>query len=283
VTYLPVDNNGLVQISDLEKAIKPTTILLSIIYVNNEIGVVQPIAEIGQKLKEINSERRASSHPQIYFHTDATQAVQYFNCQVDFLGVDFLSLSGHKFYAPKGIGVLYLRKDTPLVRLQDGGGQEYRLRAGTENVPSIVALGQAIQIAREQNLKVKKSTEELRDKLIAGVLQIKGTQLIGARVKRSAHIASFLIDGVEGEAMILLLSEKGVAVSSGSACTSGLLQPSHVLTAMGVLPEKAHGSLRFSLGSQTKKEDIKEVLKILPGVISSLRRMAPDLSDFKLK
>jgi cysteine desulfurase len=283
VTYLPVNNNGVVQISDLEKAIKSNTILVSIIYVNNETGVVQPIAEIGQNLKKINSERQVLGQPRIYFHTDATQAIQYFNCQVNFLGVDYLSLSGHKFYAPKGVGVLYFRQGAPLKRQQDGGGQEYRLRAGTENVPSIVALGQAIEIVKKQNLSMNKPMEKLRGQLIAGVLQIKDTQLIGAKVERSPHIASFLIDGVEGEAMLLLLSEKGIAVSSGSACTSGLLQPSHVLTAMGILPEKAHGSLRFSLGNQTKEEEIKEVIKVLPGVISFLRRMAPDLSDSKLK
>ncbi len=283
VTYLPVDKNGVVQLSNLEKTLKPTTILISIIYVNNETGVIQPIVEIGQKLKRINSKRQVLGQPRIYFHTDATQAIQYFNCNVDFLGVDCLSLSGHKFYAPKGVGALYFRKRVSLIRQQDGGGQEYRLRAGTENVPSIVALGQAIEIVKKQNLEANKPMEKLRDQLIDGVLQIKGTQLIGAKAKRSPHIASFLIDGVEGEAMLLLLSEKGVTVSSGSACTSGLLQPSHVLIAMGILPEKAHGSLRFSLGSQTKEEEIKEVIKVLPGVISFLRRMAPDLSDFKLK
>jgi len=283
VTYLPVDNNGVIRTSDLEKAVKPSTILVSIIYVNNETGVVQPIKVIGQKLKKINVKRQVLGQPKIYFHTDATQAIQYFNCNVDFLGVDYLSLSGHKFYAPKGVGALYFRKGISLIRQQDGGGQEYRLRAGTENVPSIVALGKAIEMVKKQKLEVKDTTEKLRDQLIAGVLQIKGVQLIGKKSQRSPHIASFLIDGVEGEAMLLLLSEKGVAVSSGSACTSGLLQPSHVLIAMGILPEKAHGSLRFSLGNQTKKEEIKEVIKILPGVISFLRRMAPDLSDFKLK
>jgi len=283
VTYLPVNENGLVQIVDLEKAIKLNTILVSIIYVNNETGVIQPIAEIGEKLKKINIERQVLGQSKVYFHTDATQAIQYFNCQVDSLGVDCLSLSGHKFYAPKGVGVLYLRKGISLTRQQDGGGQEYRLRAGTENVPFIVALGQALEIVGKQNPEINKVMEKLRDQLIAGVLQIKSTQLIGAGAKRSPHIASFLIDGAEGEAMLLLLSEKGIAVSSGSACTSGLLEPSHVLRAMGILPEKAHGSLRFSLGNQTKEEEIKEVIKVLPEVISSLRRMAPDLSDFKLK
>lgn len=283
VTYLPVDKNGKVRLSDLEKAIKPNTVLISIIYVNNETGVIQPLVEIGQKIKEINPQRQVLGQPKIYFHTDATQAIQYFNCQVDFLGVDALSLSGHKFYAPKGIGVLYLRQGTPLLKQQDGGGQEYRLRAGTENVPSIVGLGQALEIIKKQDSEIKNLTEKLRDKLITGVLKIKGAQLIGEKVERSPHIASFLIDGVEGESMLLLLSEKGIAISSGSACTSGLLKPSHVLTAMGILPEKAHGSLRFSLGNQTQEEEIETVIKVLPGVINFLRKMAPNLNNFNLK
>jgi cysteine desulfurase len=275
VTYLPVDKDGLVKVEDVEKSIKPETVLVSLMYVNNEVGTIQPIAEIGKLIQKINVSRLASHLSRIFFHTDATQAIQYLDCQVDKLGVDLLSLSGHKFYAPKGVGVLYFRKGTPLIRQQDGGGQEYRLRAGTENVPYIVGLGKAIEKVKSQKSKVK--TEYLRDKLIEGVLKIPGVKLVGEPKKNAPHIATFLVDGVEGEAMLLLLSEKGIAASSGSACTSGLLEPSHVLLAMGYKPEQAHGSLRFSLGQGTNDEEIDYVIKVLPGIIQKLRKMAPKL------
>ena len=275
VTYLPVDKDGLVKVEDIQKAIRPETVLVSLMYVNNEVGTIQPIAEIGKLIQKINVSRLASHLSRIFFHTDATQAIQYLDCQVDKLGVDLLSLSGHKFYAPKGVGVLYFRKGTPLIRQQDGGGQEYRLRAGTENVPYIVGLGKAIEKVKSQKSKVK--TEYLRDKLIEGVLKIPGVKLVGEPKKNAPHIATFLVDGVEGEAMLLLLSEKGIAASSGSACTSGLLEPSHVLLAMGYKPEQAHGSLRFSLGQGTNDEEIDYVIKVLPGIIQKLRKMAPKL------
>jgi len=243
-------------------------------YVNNEVGTIQPIQEIGQLIKKINVSRISSHVSPVYFHTDATQAIQYLNCNVDDLGVDLLSLSGHKIYAPKGVGALYLRKGTPLIRQQDGGGQEYRLRAGTENVPYIVALGKAIeQISDSDVSRIKK----LRDKLIEGVLQIPQVTLVGDAQKNAPHIETFLVNGVEGEAMMLLLSDEGIAASSGSACTSGLLEPSHVLLAMGYKPEQAHGSLRFSLGKDNTEEEIEKVIKVLPGIIQKLRKMAPKL------
>ena len=284
VTYLPVDKDGLVKVEDIQKAIRPETVLVSVMYVNNEVGTIQPIREIGQLIKKINQSRTTNHQPPIYFHTDATQAIQYLDCQVAKLGVDLLSLSGHKFYAPKGVGVLYFKKGTPMVRQQDGGGQEYCLRAGTENVPYIVGLGKAIEkvknpfgpsSGRGQKSKVK--TEYLRDKLIEGVLKITGVKLVGEPKKNAPHIATFLVDGVEGEAMLLLLSEKGIAASSGSACTSGLLEPSHVLLAMGYQPQQAHGSLRFSLGKENTQEEIDYVIKVLPEIIQKLRKMAPKL------
>jgi len=275
VTYLPVDKDGMVKVEEVEKAIKPETVLISIMYVNNEVGTIEPIKQIGELIKKINASRLASGFSRIYFHTDATQAIQYLDCQVDKLGVDLLSLSGHKLYAPKGVGVLYLRKGTPLIRQQDGGVQEYGLRAGTENVPYIVGLGKAVEKLKTQNSKRK--TEYLREKLIRGVLKIPGVKLVGDPQKNAPHIATFLIDGVEGEAILLLLSEKGIAASSGSACTSGLLEPSHVLTAMGIPPEQAHGSLRFSLGKDNTEEEIDYVIKVLPGVVQKLRKMAPKL------
>ncbi len=291
VTYLPVDKAGLISIKDLEKAIRLETVLVSIMYVNNEVGTIQPIAKIGKLIKGINVSRLTSHISPIYFHTDATQAIQSLNCDVNYLGVDLLSLSGHKFYAPKGIGVLYFKKDTPLVRQQDGGGQEYRLRAGTENVPYIVGLGKAIEKVKSQKSTLrlhsgltvsevepsKVKTEYLRDKLIDDVLKIPKVKLVGDSKKNAPHITTFLVDGVEGEAMLLLLSEKGIAASSGSACTSGLLEPSHVLTAMGIPPEQAHGSLRFSLGQENTEEEIDYVIKVLPEVINQLRKMAPKL------
>jgi len=187
-------------------------------------------------------------------------------------------LSGHKLYAPKGVGALYIRKGTPLVRQQDGGGQEYSLRAGTENVPYIVALGKAVESVVSRQSSVIKRTTMFRNKLIKGVLKILDVELTGHPKNCAPHIASFVIKEAEGEAMLLLLSDKGIAASSGSACTSGLLKPSHVLTAMGYKPQEAHGSLRFSLGKNNTQEEIDYVIKVLPGVIKRLRRMAPKLS-----
>lgn len=275
VTYLPVDRYGLVKVSDVEKAIRPETVLISIMYVNNETGTIEPIEEIGKLIKKLNTKRYPLAANRIYFHTDATQAIQYLDCNVDKLGVDLLSLTGHKIYAPKGIGALYIRKGTPLVRQQDGGGQEYNLRAGTENVPYIVGLGKAIQLVQENKKQSAKRTEKLRERLVKGVLKISGTRLTGHPTRTAPHITCFIVDGAEGEAMILHLSDKGIAASSGSACTSGLLKPSHVLTAMGYKPQEAHGSLRFSLGKNNSGEEIDYVMKVLPEVIERLRKMAP--------
>jgi cysteine desulfurase len=277
VTYLPVDKDGLVKINDVERSIKPETVLVSIMYVNNEVGTIEPIEEIGKLIKKINISRLTSHISPLYFHTDATQAIQYLNCDVNYLGVDLLSLSGHKFYAPKGVGILYFKKGTPLVGQQDGGGQEYRLRAGTENVPYIVALGKAVEQISKFQVSISNKIKELRDRLIEGILQIPGVKLVGNPKKNAPHIATFLVEGVEGEAMLLLLSEKGVAASSGSACTSGLLEPSHVLLAMGYKPEQAHGSLRFSLGQENTPQEIDYVIKVLPGIIRKLRKIAPKL------
>lgn len=277
VTYLPVDKNGLVRIADIEKAIRPETVLVSIMFVNNEVGMIEPIEEIGRLIKKINQTGNRRQETKIYFHTDATQAIQYLDCHVERLGVDLLSLSGHKIYAPKGVGVLYLREATPLSRQQNGGGQEHQLRAGTENVPYIVGFGKAVELVEQDKAQSAKRIEKLKERLIAGVLKIPGTKLTGHPTKQAPHIASFLIQGAEGEAILLLLDEAGIAASSGSACTSGLLEPSHVLTAMGYQPQEAHGSLRFSLGKQTTEEEIDYVIKVLPGIVEKLRKMAPKL------
>jgi len=277
VTYLPVDKYGIVDIKDIRQAIRPETVLVSIMYVNNEMGTIEPMREIGQTISQINKLRMENGKRKIFFHTDATQAIQYLDCNVDKLGVDLLSFSGHKLCAPKGIGALYIRSGVPFVRQQDGGGQEYNLRAGTENVPYIVGLGKAIELVQENKAHSTKRIGKLRERLIEGVLKISGVKLVGHPTNQAPHIATFIIEGAEGEAMLLLLSDKRIAASSGSACTSGLLKPSHVLTAMGYKPQEAHGSLRFSLGKDTTLKEIDYVVKVLPEVIKKLRKMAPKL------
>lgn len=275
VTYLPVDGYGRVNVFEMEKAITPETVLISIMYVNNEVGTIQPIAEIGSLVKAANETRKKEQGLPLYFHTDATQAIQYLDSDVEKLGVDLLSFTGHKIYAPKGVGALYIRKGVPIVRQLDGGGQEKRLRAGTENVPYIVALGKAVELCGQAKKKETKRLEKLRNLLIAEMLKIPGTKLTGDAVNRAPHIASFLVEGAEGEALILLLADKGIIASTGSACNSGDLQPSHVLSAMGVPPENSHGSIRFSLGRKITKDDIAYVSMVLPKVVNRLREMAP--------
>ncbi len=266
VTYLKVDSTGMINFQELQKSVSPQTVLVSIGYVNNEVGTVQEIRKIGLLIKSINMQRKK----RIYFHTDATQALMYYGCKVNSNWIDLLSFSGHKIGAPKGIGVLYKRNELKITRQIDGGAQEMGLRSGTENTPCIVGLGEAIE-----RIKVNKKIKTLREKLIKGVLNIPGTSLTGHTVFRAPHIASFVIDGVEGEAMVLRLSDNGIIASSGSACTSSSLSPSHVLTAMGINPEKSHGSLRFSLSKNTTALEINYVIKKLPRVVKDLRIMAP--------
>lgn len=271
VTWLAVDKFGLVNPEDIKKFTEKNTVLVSVMYVNNEIGTIEPIKEIGQMLKKINRQRTSP----IYFHADAVQAIQYLDCHVQKLGVDFLSLSGHKFHGPKGVGVLFKREGTPIVRQQDGGEQEFGLRAGTENVAFIVGLAEAIELAVKDKAKKVKKVVNLREKLIKEILKIDGIHLTGHPQKRIPHIVSFVVEGAEGEAMVLLLDEFGIAASSGSACTSKILEPSHVLKAIGIPAEFAHGSLRLSLSSKTTEEEIDYVLEVLPKIIKKLRQMAP--------
>lgn len=277
VTFLPVDENGCVSVVDLEKAIKETTTLVSIMYVNNEVGTIEPIDEIGQMLKRVNEKRQKAGLRRIFFHSDAVQAIQYLDCRVDELGVDLLSLSAHKFYGPKGIGALHIRKGTPIVRQIDGGRQEYHLRAGTENVAGIVGMGCALAQVKSSKFKVQSDKiRKLRDRLIERVLEnVSRSSLTGHPEKRVPHIASFIIEGAEGESILLALDQNGVAASSGSACTSGVLEPSHVLTAMGIPPERSHGSLRFSLGKDNTEEEVDYVIKVLPGIVEKLREISP--------
>ena len=282
ITYLPVYKDGIVKIEDIQKAIKPNTLLISIMYVNNEIGTVQPIAEIGRLIKKINeaNKLKAESH-KLLFHTDATQAINYFDCKVDKLGVDLLSMSAHKIYGPKGVGVLYIRKGTPIVRKQDGGAQEFGLRAGTLNTPGIVGLGKAIEQVKSRKLKVK-SIVSLRDYLIQKVLkEIPDSNLNGSKIKRSPNNANFIFSRVEGESLLMMLDAEGVFGSTGSACSSGSLKPSHVLLSLGLKPEEAHSSLRLTLGKDTTKKDIDYTSRVIKKVVEKLRKFSGNvLEDF---
>lgn len=281
ITYLPVDRYGLVKLKDLEKAIRPETILISIMYANNEVGTIEPISEIGKLIKNINKKRKNK----IYFHTDAVQAAGYLDCDVQKLSVDALSLSGHKIYGPKGIGLLYLKKDVPFVSQIQGGAQENSYRAGTENVAGILGLGKAITLIKK-NKKVINKIERLRNKLVTEILKnISGAELTGPPIdetslsigfkNRLANSASFCFKNIEGESLLISLDQIGIAASSGSACTSGSLKPSHVLLAIGIPPEIAHGSLRLTLGKDNSEPEIDYLIKELPKIIKRLRKISP--------
>lgn len=270
VTYLPVDSYGLVDPDDVKKAITDNTVLISVMHANNEIGTIEPITEIGR----IAQERRVA------FHTDAVQTVGHIPVDVNELGVDLLAMSAHKLYGPKGIGALYIRKGTRITPLLHGGEQERRRRAGTENVAAIVGLGKAAEIAqREMDAEVKRLIP-LRDHLIEGLTeQIEHIHLNGHPTRRLPNNVNVSIDFVEGESMLLNLDLTGIAASTGSACSSSSLEPSHVLLAMGLSHELAHGSLRFTLGRENDEEDIERVLEVLPMIVTKLRAMSPLLKS----
>lgn len=265
VTYLPVDENGLITAQQVADAIREDTCLVTIMFANNEIGTIMPISEIGAICKE----------KKIPFHTDAVQAVGNVPIDVKEMNIDMLSLSGHKIHAPKGIGCLYIRGGISIPNLIFGGAQERSKRAGTENVPSIVALGVAITDACTDIQGKAEKVSKLRDKLIDGILQIPQTRLNGDRVKRLAGNVNISIRGVEGESLLLTLDLNGIAASSGSACTSGSLDPSHVLLAIGLPHEVAHGSLRLSINEETTEEDVDYILSVIPNVVKRLRAMSP--------
>jgi len=331
-TYIKPDSDGIISVKSVEDAIRDNTILVSIMYVNNETGVVSPIREIGLMLEKENSHRKSvisTSHSdekspaaeknmgslantrddkksrKILFHTDAVQAAEFFEISPEYLKVDLLTFTAHKLHGPKGIGVLYVRKNTPIKPQIVGGSQELQLRAGTENISGIAGLHKALDLilkersdlpagsqiksgmtaqgdssAEPQNDKAKGVGRDdiatLRDKLENSILQnISDTKLNGSKTQRAPHITNISFINVEGEAIVLNLDFLGIAVSSGSACTSRSLDPSHVLMAMGIPPEKAHGSIRFSLSRYTTEEEIDEVLKVLPKIIAKLRLMSP--------
>jgi cysteine desulfurase len=272
ITCLPVDKYGLVDPDDVKKAITNKTILISVMHANNEVGTIEPVEEIGRIAREAG----------IYFHSDAVQTAGHIPVSVDGLRVDLLSISGHKLYGPKGVGALYVRKGTKLVPLMHGGEHEKRRRAGTENVPGIVGLGKAAELAGQEMGKETERLAYLRDKLIKGLeKKVDHIRLNGHPTKRLPNNVNVSVDFVEGESMILNLDLEGICASTGSACSSASLEPSHVLLALGSSPEQAHGSLRFTLGKENAEADIERVLAVLPGIVAKLRAMSPLLKTKK--
>lgn len=271
ITRLPVDKYGLVDPVDVEKAIKPETILVSVIHGSNEIGTIQPIAEIGKICREKG----------VYFHTDASQSFGKIPIDVNEMNIDLLTASSHKMYGPKGAACLFIRKGVKITPLLHGGGHESGLRSSTSNVPAIVGFANACEICRKEMKSESRKTAALRDKLIRGVLKIPGSHLNGHPVNRLPNNTSFSFDFIEGESIVIQLDLSGVAGSTGSACSSAKLEPSHVLLALGLKPEQAHGSLRLSLGRWTKASEINFVLKLLPKIVKQLREISPFKNSYK--
>jgi len=266
VTKVPVDAGGLVDPEDVRRAIRPDTILISIMHANNEVGTLQPIAEIGKITREAG----------VLFHTDAVQTAGKLPLDVEALGVDMLSMSAHKFYGPKGIGLMYLRKRTRISPLFHGGGQEKGRRAGTHNVPGIVGMAKALELAAARMADDAVREAALRDRLWAGLSAgIEAIYLNGDMTHRLPSNLNVRLDGIEGESMILMLDMEGICVSSGSACTTGSLEPSHVLLGLGIPAEHAHGSLRVTIGRSTTAEDIDLFIKVFPPIVARLREMSP--------
>ena len=266
VTYLNVDNEGLINLKELEESITPQTILISVMFANNEIGTIQPIKEIGEIAKRYN----------IYFHTDAVQAIGNVRINVNELNIDLLSMSAHKFYGPKGMGALYVRSGVKFEKIQDGGHQERNMRAGTENVAGIVGLGKAIELAYENFDEYNKKLTDLRDYYFSQVEEkIPDIKINGHRTKRLPGNANISFEFIEGESLLLYLDARGICASSGSACTSGTLDPSHVLLAIGLPHEIAHGSLRVTFGDDNSKDDVDFLVDTLVEVVAKLRKMSP--------
>ena len=272
ITYVPVDDKGLVHVEDIEKAIRPDTILISVMFANNEIGTIQPIKEIGALAKEKG----------IYFHTDAVQAIGNVPIDVNDMNIDLLSLSAHKFYGPKGVGVLFVRDGVKIIPFLHGGEQERGKRASTENVAGIVGLGKAIELANSDIEKYNEKLRRFRDRAIKEILEkIPYSRLNGDAEKRLAGNVNISFEFVEGESILLMLDMKGICASSGSACTSGSLDPSHVLLGIGLPAEVAHGSLRLTFGEENTDEDLEYLLETLPPIIERLRAMSPLYESFK--
>ena len=266
VTVLGVDANGLVDVGELASSITNETILITIMHANNEIGTIEPVEEIGKIARERG----------VHFHTDTVQTVGHIPVDVNAIGCDSLAISAHKLYGPKGVGATYIRKGSRVDRFIRGGAQENNRRAGTHNVPGIVGLGKAAELAKQRMAEESESIGKLRDALIGGVeSRIPDVKLNGDRVRRLPNNVNFSFEGVEGESMILMMDMNGICVSSGSACTSGSLDPSHVLMALGLKHEQAHGSLRMTLGNDNTAAHVEKVLDTLPGIVQRLRDMSP--------
>jgi cysteine desulfurase len=271
VTYLGVDEDGLIDLEELKNSITDKTILITIMFANNEIGTIQPVEEIGKIAKERG----------VFFHTDAVQAVGNVEIDVKKMNIDLLSLAGHKFYGPKGIGALYIRKGIRLENLVHGGGQERKRRGGTENLPGIVGLGKAIELATSNIEAHNTKIRSMRDRLLNGIMErIPYTKLNGHPEKRLPGNINVSFEFIEGEGLLLLLDQVEIYGSTGSACSSGSLDPSHVLLAIGLPHEKAHGSLRLSLGDKNTEEDLDYVLEKLPNIVQKLREMSPLYNNF---
>jgi len=265
ITCLTVDRYGFVDPDDVRRALTPGTVLISVMHANNEVGTIEPIVEIARVAREAG----------ICFHTDAVQTVGHIPVNVNELGVDLLSIAGHKLYGPKGIGALYIREGTKMAPLIVGGAQERGMRAGTENVPGIVGFGKAAEIARKEMPEVLPRIRHLRDTLIEGLTQnIPGVRLNGHPEQRLPQNVNVTVEGVEGEALVMALDQEGIAVSTGSACSTGATEPSHVILALGVPPGEARGTIRMTLGRDTTAEDVERVLEVLPRVIGRLRAIA---------
>jgi cysteine desulfurase len=265
ITKLPVDKYGMVNPEDIRRAIKPDTILVSVIHASNEIGTIQNIAEIGKICRE----------KKVYFHTDASQSFGKILIDVKKMNIDLLTTSSHKIYGPKGAGLLYVREGIKLVPLLHGGGQENGLRSSTVNVPAIVGFAKAAEICQKEMFAESKRLTKLRDKLIKSVLKIKGSHLNGHPKNRLANNANFWFEFIEGESLIMRLDLDGIACSTGSACSSFTLEPSHVLLATGLKPQEAHGSLRVSLGRFTTEKEVDRLIKVLPGIVKKIREISP--------
>ena len=272
VVYLPVGIDGLINLDDLRAEITPETDLISIMYANNEVGSIQPIKKIGEIVAKIN---KNEEHP-VYFHTDAAQAANWLDCDVNKLGVHLLTLSGHKIYGPKGVGVLYVKEGTPILPIITGGDQEWKLRAGTENIANIVGMAEAIKKIKHTKLEFMEMAK-MRDMLVKGVLSnVQGSKVNGPKKEEDGlpNIVNFSFLGVEGESLVIALDQQGIAASTGSACTSSALMPSHVLIAMGLIELDAHSSLRISLGKYTTIQEINKFVRILPKIVERLRRIS---------
>ena len=266
VTYVPVDRQGLVNPDSVRRSIRSETILITVMHANNELGTVQPLEEIGRIAKQAD----------VYFHTDAVQSAGKIPIDVTALGVDLLSISGHKLYAPKGVGALYIRGGTHLSQFLYGGHHQRGFRPGTENVPGIVGLGKAAELASKSLAQDNKKISALRDKLEQGLLErVPDSRVNGGASSRTPNTTNLLFPGLEGEALVIALDLKGLACSTGAACSSGAVEPSHVLTAIGLPPEEARASLRFSLGRHTSPEDIAFALQVIPAAVAQLRELSP--------